>query len=100
MNAMTELIITITDMRKKKYPVDINLLERLASNADEYLKMSERRKLSTCTWAIEPEQYGNSWSTSCDKLFWLEADSPKENGMAFCPFCGRILKENLEEREV
>jgi len=53
-------------------------------------------KSAVCTWA--QETYGdvehNVWEPSCGNPAWvLDDGSPAENGMKFCPFCGRPLVE-------
>ena len=45
-----------------------------------------------CEWR-DTEDY---WETECGEAFVIEADTPKENGMKFCPFCGGELVEVLE----
>ena len=42
-----------------------------------------------CTW-IYDEQY-DCWRTACGHAFSLIDGTPAENGMKFCPFCGRGL---------
>lgn len=56
-----------------------------------------------CEWKEDDD--GN-WSASCGLEWVLEADTPKENGMRFCPSCGHALIETRyveppdEEEEV
>jgi hypothetical protein len=44
-----------------------------------------------CGWAEDSD--GSAWETSCRKLFILNDGGPAENGMNFCPFCGKALVE-------
>ncbi len=43
-----------------------------------------------CEWEDDGE--GN-WDTSCGIPFVLIDGTPDENGMRFCCFCGRLLKQ-------
>jgi hypothetical protein len=43
-----------------------------------------------CLWKEDDE--GN-WDTSCNEKFIILAQTPKENGMVYCPYCGREIKE-------
>lgn len=45
-----------------------------------------------CTW--EQTYEGGPWEPSCDEAaFALDEGTPKENGMAFCFYCGQRLTE-------
>ena len=44
----------------------------------------------TCTW-IENED--GVYETNCGNLFAFNDGTPSENGFAFCPYCGRELRE-------
>lgn len=52
----------------------------------------------SCEWRLDVPEY-NTWATACGNLFFLEADTPRENEMRFCPFCGRALEQVEEEEE-
>jgi membrane protease subunit (stomatin/prohibitin family) len=43
----------------------------------------------TCIWKEEEE----CWETSCGNAFCLNTGTPLENGMKFCPYCGKTIKE-------
>jgi hypothetical protein len=42
-----------------------------------------------CVWKEEEE----CWETSCGHAFCLNTGTPSENGMQFCPYCGKPIKE-------
>lgn len=42
-----------------------------------------------CVWK-QDEIHGH-WDTSCDNAFMLDTGTPKENGMNYCPYCGKVL---------
>ena len=52
--------------------------------------MEEAMTEGFCTW-MEDEQ--GIWHTDCRHMFVLHADSPSENNMRYCCYCGRELKE-------
>ncbi len=43
-----------------------------------------------CEW--KEDEDGN-WGTSCGNLYCIIEGMPKENGMKFCCYCGKLLKE-------
>jgi len=44
-----------------------------------------------CTW--EQDLYHDAWKTECGGLFQVMNGTPRENGMLFCPYCGRAIDE-------
>lgn len=53
-------------------------------------------KSEPCVWT---ENDSGWWETTCQNSFVLNDGSPAENGMNFCPYCGRQLKEQVYVRE-
>lgn len=50
-----------------------------------------------CSWHLEDYNYGQ-WESDCEYYWQVEnGKTPKENGMNYCPKCGRELVEELEE---
>jgi len=47
-----------------------------------------------CIWE-QTEGNHYAWLTSCNNLFNLEDSTPEENGMKFCCFCGKPIREKL-----
>lgn len=45
--------------------------------------------MSDCRWVYDEHCF--KWDTSCGGAFQFIDDGPKENGMKFCPYCGRTL---------
>lgn len=43
-----------------------------------------------CIWT---EDYEGNWWTDCDGHWILNAGTPKENDMNFCPICGKRLRQ-------
>lgn len=58
-------------------------------------------KDDNCIWAQEYDGWSEYyWDTSCGETFYFPEGTPSENGMKFCPYCGKILvskEKNLEE---
>lgn len=55
-----------------------------------------------CTWAGYLCYDGylmEEWETSCGNIFLLEDGTPADNKMKFCCYCGKPLKELVEEEE-
>lgn len=45
-----------------------------------------------CDWSLDDREY-NTWGGSCGIYWSLIEDSPTDNGMKFCPKCGKPLRE-------
>ena len=45
-----------------------------------------------CKWTPTHDDY-NTFDTDCGQSFCLDADSPKDNNMKFCCYCGKSLVE-------
>jgi hypothetical protein len=54
-------------------------------------KMTE---LDYCEWHLDDDE-ANAWESSCDDVFYFENGDPHQNGMKFCPFCGKRLTLSL-----
>jgi hypothetical protein len=48
------------------------------------------KEVPYCTWTWEEE---GAWNTSCANQFVVNNGTPSENGMIYCCYCGRKLKE-------
>jgi hypothetical protein len=49
----------------------------------------KKLKLPTCEWSDGGE---GAYLTECGEAFVVNEGTPAENGMRFCPYCGRKLK--------
>lgn len=47
-----------------------------------------------CVWTLDA--HTDAWDTACGETFVFLTDGPRENGMRFCGYCGRELKEVSE----
>jgi len=52
----------------------------------------------SCTWRQEDED-SDTYTTDCCFTFALNDGPPSENGMKYCPHCGRPIIENLYQPE-
>ena len=52
----------------------------------------ERNMDNECTWSEESPDV-NTWYTDCGESFSIDYDTPEANGMKFCCFCGKPIKE-------
>ena len=46
--------------------------------------------MDTCKWT---ENENGLWETDCNDSFEFYSSGPVENGMKFCPYCGKPLEE-------
>lgn len=51
--------------------------------------------MKKCKWTYSEEDDLDTefWATECGQSFVLMEGTPKENGMKFCCYCGREIKE-------
>ena len=75
-----------------EYDVPIGIVDRLnaaiAKAGGTALRTPDR-----CQW----QEDGEAWVTQCGHLFQICHGSPEDNGMDFCPFCGRpITTESVD----
>jgi hypothetical protein len=47
--------------------------------------------MEQCNWVITDYKGSPVWATTCMNVHVFRKGSPKENGFAFCPFCGYKL---------
>ena len=54
--------------------------------------------LGSCKW--EEDVDDGVWSTNCENMFVFIVDGPLENGMNYCPYCGKhlIVEPNVKLR--
>ena len=57
-------------------------------------------KVKSCEWTLEDDEY-DIYKTSCGSGFqFMEASTPKDNGMKYCPYCsGKIIEHTPIEGE-
>lgn len=46
--------------------------------------------MENCEWHLEDDEAG-AWESACGELWCFEDGDPEDNGMKFCPFCGKRL---------
>ena len=49
-----------------------------------------------CTWS---EDEDGLWWTACKKIHEFFDGTPTENSYKFCPYCGKVLVEEMLEYE-
>lgn len=58
---------------------------------DEAERAADAATMKACAWAQEPD--GGPWQTSCGNEFELIDGTPRDNGMAYCCYCGGSLEQ-------
>lgn len=48
--------------------------------------------MEVCNWYEDDSTC--SWDTDCGNKFQFEDGGPKDNGLAYCPYCGKELVQN------
>ena len=52
--------------------------------------------LETCRWVRDVVATDDVWDTGCGEMFVLNDGTPKKNGMVFCPYCSKAIREEKE----
>ena len=64
------------------------------------MSLVEQDKIGRCIWAQEDDWDNSSvYTTGCGHSFSINEDTPYNNGMEFCCYCGKILDQVLFEIE-
>jgi len=51
---------------------------------------------ATCAWT---EDEDGNWDTECGNKWTFFDGTPSDNGLVFCPFCGRTLRSTAQEQQ-
>lgn len=49
-----------------------------------------RRRRGRCLWKFNPDYA--YWRSACGQSYEFFVGGPRENGIRFCPFCGRSVR--------
>lgn len=69
----------------------IDDLSILTAHDAELTAKAKAEALEECRWT--PDLYG-VWETGCGEVFVLNDGTPKQNGMVFCPYCGKAIRSS------
>ena len=50
-------------------------------------------KDNVCKWKYDA--YQNCYETDCDNAFQFTEGNVSDNGVKFCPYCGKIIEEEI-----
>ena len=71
-----------------------SLLEKAEMKLEEQAEMKlEEQAEQYCHWLQQDGENSDCWLVCDDKLFCLNNGTPSENGMLFCPYCGKNIDE-------
>lgn len=88
--ARRRLVVAAYTLLDRLAPGEVNADALAAAKAGLRLALAEESM--SCTWRqFGPED--EAWETDCGNAFSLVDGGPSENGMRFCPYCGRPLRE-------
>lgn len=54
-------------------------------------------KTPTCTWTHDHDYDDDYWETGCGETFTFLDGGPMDNGVKFCPFCGKAIEIVIPE---
>lgn len=84
--ALREDVATLNEIATHWHGYELPQRKRLWAIAERLSAALDGQK--RCVWR---EDWDGYWNTDCDHAFVLEADTPTENDMNFCCYCGGEL---------
>lgn len=63
------------------------------TNPDYYNRAKTSPDNNKCMWVMVEDPDIDLWCTSCGEEFHLEADTPSDNHMKYCCYCGKEITE-------
>jgi hypothetical protein len=64
------------------------------------LAIEYRRAISEkCIWSESNNYDDDYWDSGCGNAFTFIDGTPEENGMKFCPYCGKVVEIVRRESE-
>lgn len=57
-------------------------------NFEAAMKRAQLLEKACCGWEQDDD---GIWQTECGNAFELNAGTPEDNHMEFCPYCGKVL---------
>ena len=81
----------IIDDPDKLKLIDELYLERCEEINRLKAELAEKEE-NFCEWQVWDEEV-NAYHTSCENAHFIVDGSPKDNDYAYCPYCGRKIKE-------
>lgn len=96
MYQITKALANLRKMKKKSAILSVDDMKVISSTIDllEKAEMKiEEQAEQYCNWLQQDGENSEDWLACDDKLFCLTNGTPSENGMRFCPYCGKNLVE-------
>lgn len=87
----------MTDFAERNKEFDKRFRETLKELDEAWAEA--KRIASTCTWKNDSDGHGYYWETDCGNAFQVVDGTPKDNGMNYCPYCGKRLVEVIPADE-
>ena len=89
--------------KMKKIPLlrvaDMKLIKETHSLLEQAEMKLEEQAEQYCHWLQQDGENSDCWLACDDKLFCLNNGTPSENGMLFCPYCGKNLVDITYEEQ-
>lgn len=86
-------------LRERLFSDELEYVLQKARDLDSQQPGGEAVAETHCCWNQEDED-GDHWGTSCGHAFRIDADTPEENGMRYCCYCGGKIEQSLWVDEI
>ena len=96
MYQITTALANLRKMKKKSAILSVDDMKTISSTIDllEKAEMKlEEKSEQYCHWLQQYGENSEDWLACDDRIFCLTNGTPSENGMRFCPYCGKNLVE-------
>jgi DNA-directed RNA polymerase subunit RPC12/RpoP len=75
-------------------------LEAKIKEQDVIIQALEAAAAATCTWTLIDDPDGEYWTALCGLAWYFEDGGIIDNGMIYCPKCGRRIVVMVEQVEL
>lgn len=96
MYQITKALANLRKIKKKSETLSIDDRKVIGSTIDLLEKAEiklEAQREQYCHWLQQDGENSDCWLACDDKLFCLNSGTPSDNGMLFCPYCGKNIDE-------
>ena len=96
MYQITKALANLRKIKKKSAILSVDDMKSISSTIDllekAEMKLEEQAE-QYCHWLQQDGENSEDWLACDDRIFCLTNGTPSENGMRFCPYCGKNLVE-------
>ena len=94
---MEECIQQVKEGKYRTADEIIAELEGQTPHPDNDPELVRKIKEAQCEWIYDDTH--DKWDTACGEMFVMIEGTPHDNGMVYCPYCGKAINFKEEARD-